>query len=191
MTPVSALCGGTRRLLLQMPLPSAICPLTWAAGGSRSREQREAERAEDDGATLRPNPALADQNLRVTREGFRFIWWAKKISVLTCGDVRMLSVLHCLDKSVLVSQIYQTVFFHMDSVKQSRGKWEPQLHMRTAWQLYIWKHFSPPARKTVRKKRGERQAESSISHCQSGADQHRRPARTVCQCSVPFRSGVK
>lgn len=88
ITPVSALSGGTRRLLLQMPLPAAICPLTRAAGGSRSRgEQREAGRADDDGVTVLPSPALADQNLRATREGFRFIWRAKTLLILTSRDV--------------------------------------------------------------------------------------------------------
>lgn len=128
ITPVSALCGGTRRLLLQMPLPAAICPLTWAAGGSRSRgEQRQAERADDDGVTVLPSPALADQNLRARREGFRFIWRA--LSILTSRDVMILSVLHCFDKSVLVSHIDRAVWFQMDSVKQSQGKWKLQLHM--------------------------------------------------------------
>lgn len=57
MTPVSALCGGRGRLLLQMPLPAAICPLTRAAEGTRRGEQREAERGEDDVVTLFPNLA--------------------------------------------------------------------------------------------------------------------------------------
>lgn len=130
ITPVSALCGGTRRLLLQMPLPAAICPLTRAAGGSRSRgEQRQAERADDDGVTVLPSPALADQNLRARRQGFRFIWRAKTLSILTSRDVMILSVLHCFDKSVLVSHIDRAVWFQMDSVKQSQGKWKLQLHM--------------------------------------------------------------
>lgn len=62
MTPVSALCGGKRRLLLQMPLPAAICPLTQAAEGNSGRgEQREEKREEDD-FILCPNPALTDKN---------------------------------------------------------------------------------------------------------------------------------
>lgn len=120
MTPVSALCEGRCRLLPQMPLPAAICPMTRAAGGNRSRgEQREAERGEDDGATLLPNPALAEQNVRAMREGFRFICWTKTLLISTSRELKTLAVLHCLDKSVFVSQIGHIIVWFLRGISEA------------------------------------------------------------------------
>lgn len=104
---------------------SACCHLlTRTAEGTRSRgEQRAAERREDDGVALLPNPALADWNQGVVRERFSFVCWAKTLLIVSSKEVMNLSVLYRLDKSVVVSQIDQVksiVWFRVESVKVSR-----------------------------------------------------------------------